>query len=994
MNTSSTHSPARGLGAAGEAIFAFESQVRQLEDITEQIRNTHNSIEECKGNIRVICRVRPPNSKELGGGGGGGAAAAAAAATKDNHNHNHNHNHNNHKGYQPIELLTQYDVGVKDKTYEFYRVYGPENTQEDVFGELRGLVTSAVQGYHLSVLAYGQTGSGKTFTMMGPEEDRGVNFRVLAELFQQQKSSNRRFETTMSAIEIYNEAVYDLLAPASSAATTALHVREDKRLGPYVEELSVHQVVAAGEAERVLERAVANRTVRSTEANRESSRSHCVVTISVRSWPADGSSGPATEGKLHLVDLAGSERIGSKPDMSKAQGDELKNINLSLTTLRRCLEALRTKRPHVPFRESLLTFLLKQSFSGDGKVVMICNVGPAATAETINSIEFCTNVRAVELGLGKLHEGGASSTAKAAQRLAELQALHAELISRREALRAQIEERRKVVAVLRQKYEEKVLLLGGGAGRPVAGPLGQEINEMRWISQIANLEAQIASLRRDKEELKHKARERGDTVKRQQITIDKLEAQIREMKENDEAITRQRAELQQLQQQLQQQASSSSSSSLSSSHCLCHQQAANTSNTSTTAPAPATAATAAPAATAPPTTGKKSQPLAKSVATPKTLSAVGQPMFTPSAASTLTGAPRRFLLEHWSCPRASEDQLVTSLIRDHVPNPVDVTPVVASVLVHCVWQYRSGGEDGAPSLHLETGLLAKASAAFLELSGSFDLTRSMMVYWLSNVTLLRHFAKCHQAALPADHLVLSELRTAMTRLYFQFFTSIKQDLAPILVPAFAAEDEAEAAALLGEVCDTLTNARHLLRQHDVAAPIIEIFSLEVYEWVCGCVFNAVLTNKDMFFGVAQATRLGRHLNRFLTLATKAEQEPFLVSSRSWRRANQAAALLVISNVALSQRPGMVAEIAPELSHAQLAALFAGKDGAYPPCDNPGVLVELNPPSAFAGPRAEGVGEEGCDAFDRLLAGGQTLISAYLKGKLTFLNMPDIRPSFV
>ncbi len=107
---------------------------------------------------------------------------------------------------------------------------------------------------------------------------------------------------------------------------------------------------------------------------------------------------------------------------------------------------------------------------------------------------------------------------------------------------------------------------------------------------------------------------------------------------------------------------------------------------------------------------------------------------------------------------------MNELIRDYHPNPSDASLVIASIFVHCIWQYRPPVVDHSEGVvHLETSLLSKVSGALLEISGRLDHTRKMVVFWLSNASLLRHFVQNHQCMLPAEHNSLSELRTAMSR---------------------------------------------------------------------------------------------------------------------------------------------------------------------------------------------------------------------------------------
>jgi hypothetical protein len=441
-------------------------------------------------------------------------------------------------------------------------------------------------------------------------------------------------------------------------------------------------------------------------------------------------------------------------------------------------------------------------------------------------------------------------------------------------------------------------------------------------------------------------------------------------------------------------------------------------------------------------------------------SAVPDPAPGAGGPSRVTGAPRRFALEPWSCPVDAEEGLATALIREHAPNPKDETPVVASILIHCIWQLQPGhgqGNGARPltpsSLVIRESLLVRASRALHELVTHYDHTRNSMIYWLSNISLLHHFARVHQCQLPAEHAAVRELRSGMSRFYFMFFTSIKQELVGFLAKAFASDGAKKPTGMSGpssssssssssnsssssqqqqqqqhqqqqhqqqhqhqqqgsrphtvhDVSEMLANAQHLLTRHSITESIIEIFFLEVFEWICGCVFNALMSSPDMS-EPRPARSLLANLAHLRAFASRAGQENALVSSRSWRRVSQAAALLAIAPELVAQRPVVVAEVAPELTGAQVKTLFTyrrlppglvARAGAtvsgHGGPDAAVVLVELNPPTAFAGPRVEGLGQVACEQFDCHLAGGHTMISADLKAKLGCVDMPSEPPTSV
>jgi kinesin family member C2/C3 len=251
-------------------------------------------------------------------------------------------------------------------------VFTPESTQEEVYEETRPLVSSALDGYNVSVFAYGQTGSGKTHTM------GMMNSRALEDLFKiaDEKRMIARYDFKLSAIEIYNEQVRDLLEPNdASGKQKKLDVKTDAATGASTVPDMLHSpCTSINDVDRLMDLATKNRTSASTSMNQHSSRSHLILTVHITR--IDLVNGGTLFGKLHLIDLAGSERLSR----TGAEGDRLteaKNINKSLSALGNCISALVTKSKHVPYRDSKLTFLLQDSLGMDSKTLMFVCASPA-----------------------------------------------------------------------------------------------------------------------------------------------------------------------------------------------------------------------------------------------------------------------------------------------------------------------------------------------------------------------------------------------------------------------------------------------------------------------------------------------------------------------------------------------------------------------------------------------------------------------------------------
>ncbi|KAJ7312086.1 hypothetical protein JRQ81_006424 [Phrynocephalus forsythii] len=341
-------------------------------------KKCHNELVRLKGNIRVFGRVRPI-CKEDGTG-----PEAANAVTFDPHDDGILHLM--HKG--------------KLVSFELDKVFPPAATQEDVFQEMQALVTSCIDGYNVCIFAYGQTGAGKTYTMEGTPENPGINQRALRLLFSevQAKASDWDYKITVSAAEIYNEALRDLLGKGPPEKLE-IKLCPDGSGQLYVPGLTEFPVHCVEDINKVFEFGHINRATECTYLNEHSSRSHALLIITVRG--VDYSTGIRTTGKLNLVDLAGSERVGR----SGAEGSRLREaqyINRSLSALGDVIYALRSRLGHVPFRNSKLTYLLQDSLSGDSKTLMMVQVSPAEknTSETLCSLKFAERVRSVELGSG------------------------------------------------------------------------------------------------------------------------------------------------------------------------------------------------------------------------------------------------------------------------------------------------------------------------------------------------------------------------------------------------------------------------------------------------------------------------------------------------------------------------------------------------------------------------------------------------------------------
>ena len=299
----------------------------------------------------------------------------------------------------------------------FDQVGDIDTAQTAVFEAVgRPIADTALAGFNATVFAFGQTGAGKTHTMFGEaDEQRGLAPRMLECLFERMHDAQAegRFRCRASHLEIYNETLTDLLCTAPGATRPPLRLREDTTHGVYVANVTLVELTSTDQALRALGGGLAARTVGSTAMNGKSSRSHAVFTLhieqehdatAVSTATRRPASGTATQvcrrSQLHLIDLAGSERFNDACT-SSARRKEACNINKSLSALGNVMGALVSVTPgqprHVPYRESKLTMLLRDSLGGNARTTIVANVSASADclAETISTLKFAQRAKLV-----------------------------------------------------------------------------------------------------------------------------------------------------------------------------------------------------------------------------------------------------------------------------------------------------------------------------------------------------------------------------------------------------------------------------------------------------------------------------------------------------------------------------------------------------------------------------------------------------------------------
>ncbi|XP_050571433.1 kinesin-like protein KIF18B isoform X2 [Cygnus atratus] len=251
------------------------------------------------------------------------------------------------------------------------------------------------------VFAYGATGAGKTYTMLGSEQSPGIMYLTMVELYKriEARKDEKSCEVLVSYQEVYNEQIHDLLEPKGPLA-----IREDPEKGVVVQGLSFHQPKSAEQLLEMLANGNKNRTQHPTDANATSSRSHAVFQIYVKQQDrVVGLAHDLQMAKMSLIDLAGSERAS----VTNTRGERLRegaNINRSLLALINVINALadaKSKKTHIPYRDSKLTRLLKDSIGGNCRTIMIAAVSPSALAyeDTYNTLKYANRAKEIKLSL-------------------------------------------------------------------------------------------------------------------------------------------------------------------------------------------------------------------------------------------------------------------------------------------------------------------------------------------------------------------------------------------------------------------------------------------------------------------------------------------------------------------------------------------------------------------------------------------------------------------
>ncbi|XP_067220113.1 kinesin-like protein KIF1A isoform X2 [Chanodichthys erythropterus] len=349
--------------------------------------------------VKVAVRVRPFNSREIGKDSkciiqmsGNTTTIINPKQPKENKSFNFDYSYWSHTTPEDVNYACQKQV---------YKDIGEE------------MLLHAFEGYNVCIFAYGQTGAGKSYTMMGKQEkdQEGIIPLLCEDLFTKisdNNDNNMSYSVEVSYMEIYCERVRDLLNPKNKGN---LRVREHPLMGPYVEDLSKLAVTSYNDIQDLMDSGNKARTVAATNMNETSSRSHAVFNIIFTQKRHDGETENTSEkvSKISLVDLAGSERA----DSTGAKGTRLKegaNINKSLTTLGKVISALaemdsapnknkkkKKVESFIPYRDSVLTWLLRENLGGNSRTAMVAALSPADINydETLSTLRYADRAKQI-----------------------------------------------------------------------------------------------------------------------------------------------------------------------------------------------------------------------------------------------------------------------------------------------------------------------------------------------------------------------------------------------------------------------------------------------------------------------------------------------------------------------------------------------------------------------------------------------------------------------
>ncbi|KAK2424881.1 kinesin protein KIN-5D [Trifolium repens] len=390
----------RGGGAGGLVPLSPSQTPRSSDKAVRDLRsadsnsNSHNKYDKEKGvNVQVLVRCRPMNEDEM--------RLHTPVVISCN------------EGRREVAAVQSIANKQIDRTFVFDKVFGPNSQQKELYDQaVSPIVYEVLEGYNCTIFAYGQTGTGKTYTMEGGAikkngefpTDAGVIPRAVKQIFDILEAQSAEYSMKVTFLELYNEEITDLLAPEETTkfvdekSKKPIALMEDGKGGVLVRGLEEEIVCTATEIYKILEKGSAKRRTAETLLNKQSSRSHSIfsITIHIKECTPEGEE-MIKCGKLNLVDLAGSENI-SRSGAREGRAREAGEINKSLLTLGRVINALVEHSGHVPYRDSKLTRLLRDSLGGKTKTCIIATVSPSihCLEETLSTLDYAHRAKNIK----------------------------------------------------------------------------------------------------------------------------------------------------------------------------------------------------------------------------------------------------------------------------------------------------------------------------------------------------------------------------------------------------------------------------------------------------------------------------------------------------------------------------------------------------------------------------------------------------------------------
>lgn len=370
------------------------SSDKSARDLRSGDSNLSNKHDKDKGvNVQVLLRCRPLSEDEL-------RVNTPVVISC----------HENRREVCAVQNIANKQI---DRTFMFDKVFGPTSQQKDLYDQaVSPIVNEVLEGYNCTIFAYGQTGTGKTYTMEGGARkkngefpnDAGVIPRAVRQIFDILEAQNAEYSMKVTFLELYNEEITDLLAPEECTkfiddkTKKPIALMEDGKGGVFVRGLEEEIVCTANEIYKILEKGSAKRRTAETLLNKQSSRSHSIfsITIHIKECTPEGEE-MIKCGKLNLVDLAGSENI-SRSGAREGRAREAGEINKSLLTLGRVINALVEHSGHVPYRDSKLTRLLRDSLGGKTKTCIIATISPSihCLEETLSTLDYAHRAKNIK----------------------------------------------------------------------------------------------------------------------------------------------------------------------------------------------------------------------------------------------------------------------------------------------------------------------------------------------------------------------------------------------------------------------------------------------------------------------------------------------------------------------------------------------------------------------------------------------------------------------